>query len=505
MKHFAILSTLILCFSSLFSQITLDSSDYVHAGQTLKMAVVKNLGVIQPGSSGMQTWDFSGLRADTYRLRTFIDPNTLPGGSAFPGASLVTTDDKGTQYYFNKNADSIAMMGLFGDPLGINFRGRFTFTPAAAVMKFPFTYNTTYNTRSVIDTVKDTIISMIMADSVRMVITNTNNITCTSYGTILTPGGSYQAILVRQEERSVRQAYIHTAFGGWTASPFITLKDSALYYRWFAKGRGQEMVYAKYNLATGQIVDAEFLLSDSLFGFIDDIIRPDCYGNSTGEATVKAIVGSGNYTYQWSANAGGQATAKATGLKAGNYTVTISDLVLNQTFVDTLKLTQPDSLFLTLLTKKDEDSVRNNGVLEVSATGGTSPYAFAWSGTVGSTTGIATGLKGGAYSVTVTDQHGCTDTYTDTLATIGNAIGIHSAGSKPANRIYPNPASEYINIFSSEFPKSLRLLNISGAKVMEIPAQKGLQRISLHNLPLGIYLLEITTDFEKEVLKLTVR
>jgi gliding motility-associated-like protein len=45
---------------------------------------------------------------------------------------------------------------------------------------------------------------------------------------------------------------------------------------------------------------------------------------------------------------------------------------------------------------------------EVTATGGTAPYAYAWSD--GQTAGIASGLSAGIHTVTVTDANGCQDT-----------------------------------------------------------------------------------------------
>ncbi|MDR6843819.1 HYR domain-containing protein [Flavobacterium granuli] len=54
----------------------------------------------------------------------------------------------------------------------------------------------------------------------------------------------------------------------------------------------------------------------------------DCFGNHTGSATVEATGGTPGYTYLWKdgdGNSIGQTTATASGLAAGNYTVTVTD------------------------------------------------------------------------------------------------------------------------------------------------------------------------------------
>jgi hypothetical protein len=493
MKKHILLTAVLFAFAiGLKAQITLDSSDYAYAGKVLKMAIVKNSSVISIGGAAMQTWDFSGLRADTFRVRTFHNPDSLPWGNVFPGSNLATDDNKGTYFHFRKNADSISLSGIHGDPLSMQYFDTFKLEPDLAILRFPFSIDSGFTAQSTIERKKDTIISMLFVDSVRLHMVTTNTISCTGYGTMQTPGGSYQVLRLRQEERRNSEVYLHTTLtGNWSATPFITLKDSALYYRWYTKGKGQEIIFAQYDLSTNQLLDAEFMLSDSLFGFIDNIATPTCFGASNGEATAKVIVGSGNYTYQWSANAGGQTTAKATGLKADTYTVSITDLVLGQVFVDTLILTQPDAINISLLSKTDEDSMRNNGAIEISVSGGTAPYSYAWSSGASSTSNIASGLKGGVYSVTVTDAYGCTKSYTDTINTLGNAVGMAKAQQSKDISVYPNPAHDYLFVETPARNTLLQMFDIKGVMVRDLNTNANQTRISLQGLPVGMYMLRI--------------
>ena len=53
------------------------------------------------------------------------------------------------------------------------------------------------------------------------------------------------------------------------------------------------------------------------------------------------------------------------------------------------------------------------GSISVTSTGGTTPYTYLWS--TGSTNSVLTGLSAGDYTVTVTDENGCTTICTNTL------------------------------------------------------------------------------------------
>ena len=53
--------------------------------------------------------------------------------------------------------------------------------------------------------------------------------------------------------------------------------------------------------------------------------RCSCNGLLDGSASVTAIGGNLNYTYQWDVNAGSQTTDTATNLGAGAYTLTVTD------------------------------------------------------------------------------------------------------------------------------------------------------------------------------------
>ncbi|OFX17846.1 MAG: hypothetical protein A2033_05465, partial [Bacteroidetes bacterium GWA2_31_9] len=127
-----------------------------------------------------------------------------------------------------------------------------------------------------------------------------------------------------------------------------------------------------------------------------------CFGGNNGVINTVVTGGTSPYTYNWS---NGGTSQNATGLIAGNYSVTVSD-ASSCTYVLTSSITQPADLTVTLASKTDVScNAGNNGAINITVAGGTSPYTYNWSN--GKTTQNNTGITAGTYHVTVTDNNGC--------------------------------------------------------------------------------------------------
>lgn len=134
-----------------------------------------------------------------------------------------------------------------------------------------------------------------------------------------------------------------------------------------------------------------------------------CGGSNNGSATVTASGGTSPYTYLWS---NGATTQTINNLSAGNYTVIVTD-VNGCTKSTSFTITSPTPVTLTTNSTNSTCNGGNNGSATVSATGGTSPYSYAWSN--GGTTSTINNLSAGTYNVTVTDATGCAKTSTVTI------------------------------------------------------------------------------------------
>ena len=140
------------------------------------------------------------------------------------------------------------------------------------------------------------------------------------------------------------------------------------------------------------------------------ITKPLCNGGNNGSASATMTGGTGPYTYAWSPS-GGNSSA-ATGLSAGNYTVTITD-GSGCTATNPITITQPAAIS-AVSSSTQASCGNNNGTASVSASGGTSPYTFAWLS--GQTTSAISNLGAGSYFTTITDANGCTKTATVTVS-----------------------------------------------------------------------------------------
>lgn len=129
-----------------------------------------------------------------------------------------------------------------------------------------------------------------------------------------------------------------------------------------------------------------------------------CFGQPGGSATVQPIGGQTPYTYIWS---NGQTTQSATGLTAGNYTLTVTDLKGCTASVQA-QVGQPQEISAAVSATPASCFGSSNGQVSLSATGGTAPYTYIWS--QGSTAQSVSGLSAGTYTVTITDANNCVST-----------------------------------------------------------------------------------------------
>ena len=149
-----------------------------------------------------------------------------------------------------------------------------------------------------------------------------------------------------------------------------------------------------------------------LTGLDVNVVQPKCPGNANGEIHVQPLGGIGPYTYGWKPPI--LEGSDPTGLAAGIYNLTVTD-ANGQTATASIELTDPDSLLLALEAHDLLCHADGSGYIVVNATGGTGTYTYIWSdSTVQGANPIY--LPAGWYTVTVTDQNGCTAMDSTTLS-----------------------------------------------------------------------------------------
>ncbi|MDP1744141.1 MAG: gliding motility-associated C-terminal domain-containing protein [Bacteroidota bacterium] len=152
-------------------------------------------------------------------------------------------------------------------------------------------------------------------------------------------------------------------------------------------------------------IDSVFITTPTGLGVFSPLItNVHCFGDSSGSATITPFGGTPGYTYLW--NPGGQTDSIASGLPAGIDTIRITDSFgcVIKTYVQITEPTLLTSISSQLNILCFGDSSGSAGVV---VAGGSTPYTYSWTPSVG-TTAVVTGLPAGNYSLLITDSLGCT-------------------------------------------------------------------------------------------------
>ena len=129
-----------------------------------------------------------------------------------------------------------------------------------------------------------------------------------------------------------------------------------------------------------------------------------CNGASDGNARATPAGGISPYTYVWT---NGQTTNTATGLPAGNYTVTVTD-VNGCSGTAIAEISEPTLFSAAAVSNELICFGTSAGNATATASGGITPYTYTWSANANGQVGMdVTGLSAGNYMVTVTDANSC--------------------------------------------------------------------------------------------------
>lgn len=149
-----------------------------------------------------------------------------------------------------------------------------------------------------------------------------------------------------------------------------------------------------------------------------------CNGGSTGTASVTTTGGNAPFTYQWSPSGGNN--ANATGLSAGTYTCLITD-ANGCTSTQSVTVSEPSAVTASTSSTPTSCFGGSNGSVSATGSGGTAPYAYAWS-----PSGPAN-VPAGTYTCTITDANGCTTTQTATVSQPTQITGSTSGTAPTCN------------------------------------------------------------------------
>ena len=168
------------------------------------------------------------------------------------------------------------------------------------------------------------------------------------------------------------------------------------------------------------------------------VSQVQCNGACDGSIELAATGGVGPLTFDWSpVPSNGQGNPQATGLCPDVWTVTISDAVGCDS-IFSFTITEPTALDVTIDLVVDASCAdADDGAIDATTTGGTSPYDFEWNGPGGFTAQSEdiSGLFPGDYTLTVTDDNGCVLAVPVTVAALSTVIADAGADQTVCNGV----------------------------------------------------------------------
>ena len=225
---------------------------------------------------------------------------------------------------------------------------------------------------------------------------------------------------------------------------------------------------------------------------------PSCNGGSDGTAIANANGGVSPYTYSWNTTPI-QTTQSASGLSAGQYSVTVTD-ANGCIATGNVLITQPAPISNNIQITNITCHNGNDGAITLTSSGGTAPYSYSWS-TSANTSNTETGLSSGTVYVTTSDNQGCsvTDTIqitnpdsmslvlTHTSASCNTADGTATANVTGGNAPYSYfwPVSNQTTQTADSLPGGMVSVVVMDANGCTVSGSINIDTVNIHTAVAG--------------------
>lgn len=344
---------------------------------------------------------------------TTEDINSLEAGTY----TVDITDDNGCTLLSNSidvlQPDSLEISFAFVDPSCGLSDGTVTATVTGGTVTTDYTYVWTDLGTATVMPDTDADITNIDAGNYQLDITDDNG--CTTFDVAAVSNDQAPAITVVTSDI--------TCFGDDNGSIDITVNGVNSYtYDWDNDGTGDNddtedlsnLAPGTYNVEvlespTGCISTASATITEpdllEVSGIGTDLT---CFGDGSGSIDITVTGGTTNYLYDWDNDGTGDNddTEDLSGLSAGAYQVTITD-ANGCIAVDSYTLTEPSQINITAVITDNLCNGETNGSIDVTVSNGVTPYAYSWD--LPSSNEDLSNLGAGIYTLTVTDNNGCSE------------------------------------------------------------------------------------------------
>lgn len=208
----------------------------------------------------------------------------------------------------------------------------------------------------------------------------------------------------------------------------------------------------------------------------------DTCGACNGGVRISPEYGTAPYAYTWNDSLA-QTDSLATLLCIGEYVVTITDDE-GFTGVDTFTVSGNSAITASAIVTETSPSTPN-GSIDLTISGGSGSYSISWDN--GDTGEPIDQLAAGTYVATITDDNGCSDTFSFVVET---STGINSL-SKEDVRLYPMPFSNSFTVSADENIQEIRIYSITGKLVDVQLVNNNNTTVNTSAYPAGTYIIEI--------------
>ncbi|MEM1220575.1 MAG: PKD domain-containing protein [Bacteroidota bacterium] len=334
MRKFYLLTLALLWLGALTAQISLDADDVPAIGDSFQFSVdTFPTAIGNVGSAGADvTWDFSAANSEEVRVESYFDPSTGPNNEDFPNANLLIAIG-GSTNYAEVTDEAVFFLGNAIDALDNGDLVSAVLEPTQTFFQIPTSFDDTYSDVYAFTVTVDG--ETFGVDSIRIEFTGNDEVEVDSWGTIVTPDGSFDCLRRKIDRSSVTKVYIK-AIGIWTL--FQTTEDAETIYQWLAPE-------AKGILATAEINENGLLTEFSFAQINNPLALPQAQfaSNDVGNAVVDFTDQTTNTPtgWEWDFGDGNMSTEQNpnhTYTESGEYLVclTASNSLGSSTFCSTL-------------------------------------------------------------------------------------------------------------------------------------------------------------------------
>lgn len=320
-------------------------------------------------------------------------------------------------------------------------------------------------------------------------------------GTVATPAESVKLVIEISDDCGVTFKPLHTIDQS-NHTPSVDLKNVAVDLSAY-EGKIIKLRYRAEYISGDYWVDVDNININGCplsFSPSEKIKNVSFGAANDGSITLNPAKGTAPFTYLWS---NGSTSGTLTGIGEGNYCVTITDAVgcTDNACFDVGKC--PQNLGVTGNVTPISAPGKTDGKISLNVPSG--KYTYAWSN--GATGKSISFLKNGSYSVTVTNEVGCSQI----LEFVVNAVSTHEIKELHSLNISPNPTNGYFMLsasFSKAVKAEINIYTIYGEPVYNAVIEKSAEMnipVNLSDKPAGFYILKFSVDgnsLSKKIIKI---